>query len=171
MPGTGSMNPYLYLNKGGVQGNSGGQDWMEFLSKLGSGGGLFGLGDVATGGMFSAGSSLLGGLAGLLRGESKAEKRGNEVYNIAKNQMGQDVLDPDQYLAEYYRAIAPELNMIAEGANKRLGLDSGAAQGALAGQRQSLISRFYLDTLQQNAQLKSMRDQNLLALMAQFAEA
>ena len=149
---------------------SGGFNLADFMSKYSQGGGLFGLGDIATGGLFSAGSSLLGGLGGLLGGKSDSEKRGDEVYNLAKNRMGQSVLDPDQYLADYKRSMLPEWNRSGEAINRRLGLDSGAAQSDLAYRRQSDEGGFLLNMKAKADQLKNQNDNMLLQLMSQFGE-
>jgi len=147
-------------------GSSGPPDWFEkFMQTFGKGGGLFGLGDTATGGLFSAGSSLLGGLAGLLGGESWGEKQAKKVSNLAQNRLGQDVLQPEQYMAEYKRAMLPEMNRSAEALNRRLGLDSGAAQSDLMFKMQAPLAQFMLNAKMQNDQLKSQNDNMLLQLM------
>ena len=99
----------------------------------------------------AAGGSLLGGLAGLLAGPSESQKRSRDIFNLAQNRLGQSVLDPTQYLAQYSQSLAPMFNRQAEGINRRLGLDSGAAQSALARSQQSTLSGILADLTKTNA--------------------
>ena len=115
----------------------------------------------------NAGAGLLGGLAGLLSGPSDSQKKARSVYGLAQNRLGQSVLEPSQYLAQYMRALAPQFNQQAEGINKRLGLDSGMAQGAMAQGQQSTLSGILADLSKFNAQATSNRDMGLLQLMLQ----
>jgi len=141
-------------------------DPYEELRKALGGGGLFGLGDLATGGLFSMGGSLLGGLASLFGGDSPTEKRAKETYNLAKNRMGQNVIEPEQYLADYKRAMMPEMNRSAEKINTRMGLDSGAAQSQLLYDMQAPLASFLLNAKMKNDVLKSQNDNMLMQLMA-----
>ena len=140
--------------------------FQQLLSVLGSNKGLFGLGDAATGGLLSFGSAALGGIGGLLMGESEGEKRSKKVFNLAQNRLGQDVLDPSQYLSEFMRATAETRNQQAEGINRRLNLDSGVAQGALGDNLQGPLAQFMLNAKMQNDMLKGQNDNMLLQLMA-----
>ena len=140
-------------------------DFMSMMQALG-GKGLFGLGDMATGGLFGFAGNLLGGLGGLLGGKSDAEKRADQVYSMAKNRIGQNVLNPDQYLADYLRAAAPRMNMQAQGMERRLGLDSGVAQGEMAYNMEAPLAQFMLQAKQQNDMLKNQNDNNLMSIMA-----
>jgi len=158
-------NPFgLDLYSGG--GATGSGSIPGVMGMLGGGGGLFGLGDLATGGLFSFGSGLLGGLGSLFGGKSDSEKRADKVFSLAQNRLGQDVLNPDQYLADYMRTMAPKFNMQGETMNRRLGLDSGVAQGELAHMMDSELAGFLLNAKMQNDQLKSQRDDSLMNLMA-----
>lgn len=114
------------------------------------------------------GGDLLGGLTSWLGGSGQRSRK-KEVYNLAKNRMGMDVLHPDQYLAEYYRSMAPEFNKRAESVNSRLGLDSGVAQAEIGSSMESSLASFLLQAKQQNDVLKSQRNDQLLQLMAQVA--
>lgn len=134
--------------------------------KQGGGGGLFGLGDFGTMGLMSLGGNLLGGVAGLLAGETEQEKRGKKVFRLAENRLGQDVLNPDQYLADFYRSQVPEWNRMGENVGKRLGLDSGVAQGAMIDMIQPSIAKFMMNAKMQNDMLTSQQDSMLLSLMA-----
>lgn len=111
------------------------------------------------------GKNLLGGLGGLLFG-GQERARTNEIYNLAKNRLGQNVINPDQYLAQYQQTLAPRFNMQAEGINRRLGLDSGVAQAELGSQMQAPLAQFLLQAKQQNDILKNQNDNGLLQLMA-----
>lgn len=156
-----------YPSFGGGGGGYGGgfANFMKMYQDSMKGGGLFGLGDVATGGLLGAGTTLLTGLAGLLGGKSDAEKRSEKTFNLAQNRLGQDVLHPDQYFADYFRAMAPRFNQQADSITRRLGLDAGVAQGELANSQQSSFAQFLLGAKQQNDILKSQRDNMLLQLM------
>ena len=148
--------------------------------------GLFGLGDVATGGLFTAGGSLLGGLAGLFRGKSDLEQLQEDMlrqqmaaagqgsrmrqsaFNLAQNRLGQSVLEPEQYLADYMRSLTPTFNRQAEAVNKRLGLDSGVAQGELARSREFKIADWFWQMKAEGDRLRAVQDNSLIALMAQL---
>jgi len=160
-----SYAPSLSGGSMGGGGSSGGIDIKSFMDMLSNNKGLFGLGDLATGGLLGMGSSLLVVLGGLLACKSDGEKRTEKTFNLAENRLGQDVLQPEQYLAEYMRAAAPKFNAQAEGINRRLGLDSGVAQGEMAHSMQSDLASFMLNAKMQNDQMKSQRDNMLLSLM------
>lgn len=112
----------------------------------------------------SFGGSLLSGLGNALfpSWESKQKKK---VFSMAQNRLGQNVLSPEQYLADYQRALAPRFNQQAEAMNRRLGLDSGVAQGELGFQMQFPLAQFMFEAKQQNDMLKAQRDSQLLQLM------
>jgi len=114
------------------------------------------------------GGKVLEGIGGLIGGPSAGEKRAEKTFNLAKNRLGQDVLDPSQYLADYMRSLAPQFNRDAAGVSARLGLDSGLAQQELASGRQSQISDFFFKGKMLNDQLKAQQDNMLLSLMAQL---
>jgi hypothetical protein len=120
-----------------------------------------------TGPLAQGAGAIIGGIGGLLSGPSESQKKARSVYGLAQNRLGQSVLDPSQYLAQYMRALAPQFNQQAEGINKRLGLDSGMAQGALAQGQQSTLSGILADLGKFNAQATANRDMGLLQLMLQ----
>lgn len=149
-----------------------GSDISSLLAMMGNNKGLFGLGDVATGGLFSAGGAFLGGLGRLLGGKSEQEKfagesraRAEQVFNLAQNRLGQNVIQPEQFLAEFKRSQAGENQRTAELINRQLGLDVGAAQTDIAAKSQSSIAQFLLQAKLRNAELKSRNDNFLLQLM------
>ena len=111
------------------------------------------------------GGSLLGGLSNLLSGPSQAQRSARSVFNLAQNRLGQSVLDPSQYLAQYMQALAPRFTQQSERIGSRLGLDSGLAQKALAGQQQSTLSGVLADLEKFNAQATANQDMGLLQLM------
>jgi hypothetical protein len=112
------------------------------------------------------GSTLLGGLGSLLGGKSDAEKRSEKVFGMAQNRMGQNVLDPEQYMADYYRAMAPQFGRSAQRAETRLGLDSGAATSDLMYNMQAPLAQFMLNAKMENDKLKSQNDNMLMQIMA-----
>ena len=152
-----------------TRGNMAGYDsLLAILEQYGggkSGGGLFGLGDMGTGMLMQFGGNLLQGFAGLLTGKSQPQKNAQKTFNLAQNRLGQDVIDPSQYLAEYMRTILPVMNKEAESLQKSVGLDSGVAQMSLANERESMLSKFLLQAKMQNDQWKMQNDNALLSLM------
>ena len=135
----------------------------QLLAQLGGGPNPWAMAGAQGAGM------LFGGIADLLRGESPGEKRSKETFGLLKNRLGQDVLQPEQYLADYMRSLAPQFNRQAEGVNKRLGLDSGVAQGQMAANQQSTISSFMFNAKMRNDELKSRNDSLLMSIMAQLS--
>ena len=113
----------------------------------------------------SLGTSLLGGLGRLIGGNPERDYR-MKVANLAQNRLGQNVLDPQQYMADYMRSQAPRWNQQSAAIDQRLGLDSGAAQSERMGLMEGPLAQFMLQAKQQNDIMKSQRDQNLLSLMA-----
>lgn len=113
------------------------------------------------------GGQALGGLAGLIAGPSESQKRARTTFDLAQNRLGQSVLDPSQYLAQYMQSMAPRFGQQAERIGSRLGLDSGLAQKALAGQQQSVLSGIMADLMRFNAQATAQQDLGLLQLMGQ----
>jgi len=88
---------------------SGGIDWLKLL-------------------MPGAGS-LLGGLGGLLQGESESEKFLRFLRGTFTNELNKAPSQPNlqAYLGQVQGATKPFVNQTAQNASKRLGLDSGAA--------------------------------------------
>ncbi len=151
---------------GGGQTGGGGFEALLAALQGGAGAGLFGLGDVATGGLLSGGTALLGGLSGLLQGESAAEKRQGKVFNLAQNRLGQDVLNPDQYLADFMRLQQERAGQVGERVNRQFGLDAGVGQSEFLRSTEPAIAQFMLQAKQQADVLKSQNDNALLSLMA-----
>lgn len=145
-------------------GGGGGMDWLQKM--MGGAGSMSWAGPAGM-----AGGALFGGLADLIGGPSQGEKDLEKVFSLAQNRMGQSVIDPSQYLAQYMRALAPQFNQQAEGINRRLDLDSGAAQGELARGQQSVLSGILADLSKFNAQATMNQDMGLLNLMMESAGA
>lgn len=141
--------------------------WLSQMQQ----GGLFGLGDTATGGLLSFGGSALEGIARMIGGPTAAQKAARKTYGLAQNRLGQNVLDPNQYMADYMRTRGPANERTAERLNQRFGLDSGVAQSQLAYDMEAPLAQFLLQTKSMNDQLKSRNDNALLALMAQLSPA
>lgn len=162
----------LNFGNGGVSSDyGGGQEYgLGELMKILGGGGFFGLGDIATGGLITGASALLGGLGGLLAGKSDAQKNAGKVFNLAQNRLGQSVLNPDQYLADYQRASRERNQAVGERINKQFGLDSGVAQSEMAYRMESPLAQFMLQSKQQADALKSQNDNMLLSLMGQLSQ-
>lgn len=115
------------------------------------------------------GGPLLGAIGSLFQGESWGDKNAKKVSSMAENRLGQNVLDPQQYMSQYMRAMAPQLNQQGERIGQRLGLDSGVAQGEMAFQQQAPMAQFLLETGRLNDQLKAQRDTSLLSLMGSLS--
>lgn len=153
---------------GGIGGSN--NSLAELLSLLGNNKGLFGLGDVATGGLLSMGSTALGGIASLLGGKSDSQKSAQNVYNLAKNRIGQNVLDPSQYMADYQRASRDRNQAIGSRLDKQFGLDSGVGASSMAYQMEAPLAEFFLNMKTQNDKLKAQNDNALMAIMAQVSQ-
>jgi len=145
--------------------STGGSSLDNLMKLLSMGGSGFNPTDMAVG----FGGQLLGGLGNLLRGRTDAQKNSKKVFDLAQNRLGQSVIEPEQFLAEYMRSMLPDWNNSAQALEKRLGLDSGVASGGLAMGRESDIAKFMLNAKLQDAQLKSRSDNMLLSLMGQMA--
>ena len=120
----------------------------------------------------SFGTSLLGGVAGLLQGPSEEEKylqerrrRGTEAFSLIKNRLAQTGNEPEQYLAQFMRATQEQRSREAEGINSRLGLDSGVAQGEMLKNTWNSFLNYSLGAQERNAGRKD----NLLAMLAGLA--
>ena len=150
----------------------GGQDdsIAKILSVLTNNKGLFGLGDMATGGLLSMGSTALSGIASLIGGDSKAQKGAQNVYNLAKNRLGQNVLDPNQYMADYQRASRDRNQAVGSRLDKQFGLDSGVGASSMAYQMESPLAEFFLNMKTKNDQLKAQNDNALMSIMAQVSQ-
>jgi len=140
------------------------------LDQLNSNKGLFGLGDVATGGLIGAGTTLLGGLSGLLQGKTDAQKQAGMQLKEFQNLIGQDVFNPNADIAAIQQAQRPQLQANAQRLESRFGLDSGVAAGQLAFDQQSGLAGALLQSRQLNNQLKAQRDNQLRGLMAQLGQ-
>jgi hypothetical protein len=158
MSGNILQNAYNMGTWGGDQGGQG--TGMEDMLKL------LGNSNPWTGAAYAGASALFGGLSSLLGGESDAEKRAKQTYNLAKNRLGQDVLDPTQYLADYKRSMVTDINATANSMAKRLNLDSGVAQGGIQEMIQPTLAKFMLEAQMQNDVMKSQNDNMLMQLMA-----
>lgn len=152
---------------GGYGNQGGGGSLTDIMQMFGGGGGA----PWWAGPAGMAGGALFGGIADLLGGKSQGEKDLEKVFSLAQNRMGQSVMEPTQYLAQYMRALAPQFNRQAEGINRRLGLESGAAQGELARGQQSVLSGILADLSKFNAQMTMNQDLGLLNMMMQSAGA
>lgn len=117
------------------------------------------------------GGNLLSGLGSLLRGPTESQKRSRAVGNLAQNRLGQSVLDPSQFMAQYQQSLAPQFNRQAEGINRRLGLDSGLAQQSLARGQQSTLAGILARLTQFNAQATAQQDLGLLNLQLRAARS
>jgi len=145
--------------------------FAALMNLFGNNKGLFGLGDLGTMGLFSFGGSLLSGLGSLLAGESPGEKRTKETYGLARNRLGQSVIEPEQYLADFYRTATPRIKRQGETIERRLGLDVGVAQGELWSSANEMLADFLLQAKMQADILKSQRDTQLLQLMGSMGTA
>jgi len=157
---SGAVNPLAQSQGGGSSGGG----LMGLLGGLGGSTGFW----PAMG--LQAGGNLLGGLAGLFRGKSDSQKSSQSVFNLAQNRLGQSVLDPKQYLAEYMRSMVPTFNRDAGMASQRLGLDSGAAWGEMMRNQQAVKSGGLADIMKFNSAATMGQDMNLLRLMGQMSQ-
>lgn len=115
-------------------------------------------------GTFAGG--MLGGLGRLFGGESEEEKRRKKVFGMAQSQFGQDVFDPNQFMADIQRELRPQVQRRGEIMEKRLGLDVGVAQGELFSELFEAMSSRMIGLKTSAAQAKASRDVQLLSIMA-----
>ena len=160
-------------------GKSGGADRTSFslenlLSSLTGGGGskgLFGLGDVATGSLLGLGKGLFSSLGDLFGGKSEGEKNLSSVFKQLQNQLGQTQLDPDQFMAQFFRENKERFDLADESQAKRTGMDSFLTHAANANRREksALTERGRLAQLA--PQLQSQHDLSILRQLAGVASA
>ena len=143
----------------------------DLLGMLQNNKGLFGLGDVATGGLLGFGTQLLGGLGGMLQGKTDAQKEAKSTLGLLKNRLGQDVINPEAEIANIQRSQRPQMQAKAQLLERKFGLDSGVGAGQLAYDQESNFANALLGLRQQNAQLKSQNDNSLLSMIAQLSQA
>ncbi|MHC4463782.1 MAG: hypothetical protein ACYS30_20475 [Planctomycetota bacterium] len=146
-------------------------DLEKLLGLFGKGGGIFGLSNPLSAGLLVGGSELLKGLGGLIGGKSDEEKRREEVFNLARNRLSQAPTDPEQYVAQFKQAQAPQQRRRAATIEKRLGLDVGTAQGELAASQNEVLANFLLNAKMRADELKSQKENFLLSLMGQLGRA
>lgn len=151
--------------------------WAGQQAGATAGGGALGAGASAAmmanpwlGAAIGFGVPLLQGLAGLVQGESWQSKNKKQVFKLMQNRLGQSVLDPSQYMNDMQRAMAPKLNRQGEAINKRLGLDSGVAQGELAYQASFPLMEYFAQAKMMDAQMRTQRDMALLQSMASLTQ-
>ena len=161
----GALQQLQQSGSGRASSGGGGFDMNALLQQLGIGGTGFW---PAVG--LQAGGALFGGLADLFAGKSDAQKQAQSVSNLAENRLGQSVLDPDQYMAEYMRSMLPQFNQQANAVSTRLGLDSGAAQGEMMRYQMPIQAGAHADISKFNAQATAGQDQFLMQLMAQLSQ-
>ena len=166
-PGSDFQYQNPYAQGGGYGGTSGGGNYLDqFLASGRASKGLFGLGDVATGGLLGMGQSLLGGIAGMFSGPSEGEKKLSQTYGLLQNKLGSDVLNPDQYLADYYRQNSERWGQQDEARASRVGMDSFLFANAARGERDRDALNYYGGMQSQADMLKSQQDMNILRQMA-----
>jgi hypothetical protein len=116
--------------------------------------------------LIAGGSELLGSLASRIFG-SGDRKRLRRFDQFLQGQYGQEVFSPQdqQRIFGYLRkAQSPSFNFASQGINKRLGLDSGVAQGELARLMQSTEFGTRADLAQLGTRLRAQRDNTILGL-------
>jgi len=165
-------------NNGGSQGRIQSRIADEAAKRKGGGGfqapgtsGGGGLSDLMQSALLQGGGGLAMGLVNLLRGPTTAQKSSQKVFNLAQNRLGQSVMDPNQYLAQYNRALRPQFTQQAEGIGKRLGFESGQGWGEMAKNQQSTLAQIYAEILKFNAGTMANRDSSLLGVMSNAAQS
>ena len=169
-PGFGFTPTNFDIPQTSTNSNVSGGGLGSLVNLLQSNQGLFGLGDVATGGLLGLGTSLLGGIGGLLQGKTDAQKQAGMSIKEFQNMLGQDVINPEADIAAIQRSQRPGLSASAQRLDRRFGLDSGVAAGELAHQQQSGLASALLGLRQQNNQLTASRDSQLRSLIAQLGQ-
>lgn len=160
MPNGNTYDPYAVPpNNLGMNTGGGNAPMSDLIAAFGSGG------NPLTSAGIQFGGRALEGLAGLVGGPTWGEGKAKEVFGLAQNRLGQSVIDPDQYYADYLRSVAPMVNKQGEQISQRTGLDSGVAQGALWDAQVSPISKYMFEFGAMADRLQSQSDNALLSLM------
>ena len=112
------------------------------------------------------GTALYGGGALLkaLQGDPM-EKYRKGAYSQAQGMIGKDVINVGGAINQNRAAMIPQLGQMAQGYNKRFGLNSGMAQQQMLGGLMDKEAGFNLNASMQNDMLKSRRDQYLLGIL------
>ena len=121
-------------------------------------------------GIVTGGANLLAQLAGKLFDSSDPE-RIKRLIAYLQQRMGRDVISGNEQSSisnRLYMSRMPEFNRMGEGINRRLGLDSGLAQGELARGMQSQRFGFDADLAMKNKELTANRDLNYTNILAQL---
>ena len=114
-------------------------------------------------------SALLGGLGGLLKGKSEGEKARESLRKLIQNRMGQKAIDPQQFYGGVMKQLAPRIKRRGEIIEKRLGLDTGVAQGELFGQFFEDVQSKMFDLQQWAAQINAQQEMQRLQMLSQLA--
>ncbi len=154
-----------------VQNNQSNDLLQQLLGGGGASQGLFGLGDVATGGLLGLAQGGLGAIGSLLSGPSQGEKNLQFTFKELQNQLGQTQLDPNQFLAQFMRENKERFDLADERQAARTGQDSflTAAGNAQRREQASLNERGRLAVLA--PQLQSQHDLGVLRQLAGVAAA
>lgn len=115
-----------------------------------------------------AAAGVIGGLnmlGGLLQGDTFQEKQAKKVAGLAENRLGQNVLNPDQYLADFMRLFAERQKNVGEAVDKKFGLDSGTGASEMFKSTEPFLAQFMLQAKQRNDELTAQNDNMLLSLM------
>ncbi|GAG41852.1 unnamed protein product, partial [marine sediment metagenome] len=102
----------------------------------------------------------------LFGGKSEQEKRRGKVFGLAESKLGEEVFDPNQFMADIQRQLAPQVKRRGEKMEKQLGLDVGVAQGELFSELFEAMSSKMIGLKTTAAQAKASRDAQLLSIMA-----
>jgi len=135
---------------------------MEELSKMFQPGLL----ELLAPGIGTFAGGIMGGLGKLIGGKSEQEKRRGKVFGMAESKLGQEVFDPNQFMADIQRQLAPQVKRRGEIMEKQLGLDVGVAQGELFSELFEAMSSKMIGLKTTAAQAKASRDAQLLSIMA-----
>lgn len=104
-------------------------------------------------------------LSGLFQGDTFQEKQAKKVAGLAENRLGQSVLHPEQYLADFMRVFTERQKNIGGRVDKQFGLDSGVGASELFKQTEPTLAQFMLQAKQRNDELTAQNDNVLLQLM------
>lgn len=113
------------------------------------------------------GAQLLGGLASWLGGSEDRSRR-RQLYAMLMRQANNNepIYNVQNMLAQYRGMIAPQVSRLGEQTNRRLGLDSGVAQGEIMHGLFSGEQGFLLNAMRENAQLVDERKRQALSSAA-----
>lgn len=116
--------------------------------------------------LFAIGGSLVSNVLGSLFGSDPYKDVRRNAVKGMQQQLGTDVLNVPEMIRQMDLYNALNQDEIEEGINRRLNLDTGAAQSERLKQRYQTVNKFALEAGARNQQLMSDRDLRIRQFLA-----